>query len=203
VVSRALSLSCVLLVVCLLVVTVVGCGGAEDKELTLTVDQPQDGTTFTVSEVWVRGTVSDAKATVKINDVTASVGKKGTLAKKVTLTEGENTINIVATRGEKVATTSITITYEKPLALEISAPEDNAELSESPVTVSGMVSIPEATVTVNGIEVAVAEDGSYSTSVELAEGENTLTVTATAEGKEPVEESITVTYIPPEETIEE
>jgi hypothetical protein len=82
------------------------------------------------------------------------------------------------------------------LSLEITSPEDGAELNESTVTVNGTVSDSEATVTVNGEVADVAEDGSFSAQVELTEGGNILTAVA-ALGKWQATDSITVTYHPP------
>jgi len=81
------------------------------------------------------------------------------------------------------------------LSLEIASPEDGAELSESPVTVNGTVSNPEAAVTVSGAEVGVAEDGTFAYDFELAEGENAITVVATLD-EQTASKTITVTYAP-------
>ena len=77
----------------------------------------------------------------------------------------------------------------------ITSPEDGAELTETTVTVTGIVSIAEAVVTVNGQAVEVAIDGSFSAQVELTEGENVITAVATS-GELQTEDSITVTYTP-------
>ena len=82
------------------------------------------------------------------------------------------------------------------LSLEITSPEDGDELSESLVTVNGIVSNSEATVTVNGNEAEVAEDGSFSAQVELTEGGNIITAVAALD-KWQATDSITVTYHPP------
>lgn len=100
-----------------------------------------------------------------------------------------------------------------PLTLEITSPEDGAEITESPVTVAGTVSAPEATVTVNSKEVDVAADGSFPAQVELSEGKNIIEVvamlgeqeksegimvTATLGGQESVTKTVTITYTPSE-----
>ena len=190
-------LVCAIVALTLLATPILGCGNG--KPLALTLTAPVDGATVTESEVTVRGTVSSAKATVTVNDIGGFVSKTGSFSRKVPLTEGENTINIVATKGKETVTRILTIVYSPALAIEITAPEDGAELTESPVAVTGSVSIRDASVTVDGIEVDVAEDGTFTTSIELAEGENTITVMATAEGKEPAEKTITVTYTPEHE----
>ncbi len=97
---------------------------------------------------------------------------------------------------------------DEGLTLTISEPKDGAILTESHVTVSGTVSDPKATVTVNGAEVEV-EGGSlevppslprvkpftFSTEVELTAGDNAITVVATL-GEETITKTVTVTYTP-------
>ena len=94
------------------------------------------------------------------------------------------------------------------LTLTISEPKDGAILTESHVTVSGAVSDPKATVTVNGADVKV-EGGSleippslplvkpftFSAEVELTAGDNAITVVATL-GEETITKTVTVTYTP-------
>ena len=89
---------------------------------------------------------------------------------------------------------ALTGCVSEALSIDITSPEDGAELTESPVTVSGTVSDAEATVTVNGIEAEVA-DGSFSAQVGLTEGENTITAVAVV-GELEAEASVTVTYTP-------
>jgi len=193
--KKILMLITTLLIVPLLVLSLAGCA----KELTLSVGEPQNGVTVTSSPVKIRGTVSDAEATVKINDRVIEVDKEGNFTTTIEPLEGKNIINITATRGDKTVTKTITVTYQpaKPaLSLEITSPEDKAELTESLVAVSGNVSDATAKVTINGVEAEVTEDGAFSASVELVEGENTIEVKATAEGKESVTETVTITYTP-------
>lgn len=94
----------------LLIVPVAGCGGSKPP-LTMTVSQPTDGATVTQSSVRVLGTVSDPKATVTINGVTAAMTPKGTFGIDVALTQGENTINIIATRGGERVTKTLKVTF--------------------------------------------------------------------------------------------
>ena len=191
-----------LLVMSLLAIPLVGCA----KPLTLGVYEPQDGATFTASPVEVRGYVSDPKATVWVNDyevVLTKYPKTAVFTTTIDLSEGENTIKVTAARGKPdkwkdVIERTIIVTYsvEKPLTIELSLPEDKAELTESPVTVSGKVSNPTAKVNINEVEAEVTEDGTFSATVELIEGENAIEIVATVEGKEPVAQTITVTYKP-------
>lgn len=191
--SKKVMMLIALLAVSLLTMPLAGCS----KPLTLSVYEPQHGAAFTDASVEVRGYVSDSKATVWVNDSTVGVSKQGNFSANLELAEGENTIKVTAARGKPdkwkdVVERTVAVTYGT--TVEVTSPEDKAELTESPLTVSGKVSDPAAKVTVNGIEAEVTEDGTFSASVELVEGENTIEVTATVEGKKPVAQTITVTY---------
>lgn len=68
---------------------------------------------------------------------------------------------------------------EKP-TLEINSPSDNQETKEKKFTVSGLAETQdEIDVRVNNFRVIVQADGKYSYTLELSEGENIITVTAT------------------------
>ena len=124
------------------------------------------------------------------------------------IVEGETTVllldfdadkSITVTGGGKIIVkpvVKLAITSPAPaLSLEITSPEDGVEVDESHVTINGSVSDPEATVTVNDGDVEVAEDGSFTTRVELMEGDNTIEAVAVLDGQES-SDSITVTYSP-------
>lgn len=62
-----------------------------------------------------------------------------------------------------------------PPTVAIAAPVPGTIATENPVTVTGTVDDPSATVTVNG-DATPNNNGAYSANVTLAEGENTVTV---------------------------
>ena len=148
----------------------------------------------------VQGSVSDPKTTVTINNTQVSVKKTGSFSANVKLKEGENTVSVIATRGKKSVSKTITVTYAPPptLSLEIISPEDKATSTESRVVVSGTVSDSGATVAVNDVEMEVSQDGAFSAEVELTEGENEITVTALL-GDLIATRTVTVTYEPEQE----
>lgn len=190
--KKILGISAVIPLLCL---TLAGCIA---PTLTVEITSPADGVTLTDSPITVNGAVSDHEALVKVNGEDAEVAVDGSFSAQVELSEGENVITAVAALGEQEVSDSITVTYAPAapaLSLQISSPEDGAELTESPVTLSGTVSDPSAMVTVNDEEIEVAEDGTFSSSIELAHGENAITVTATLEGYEPVTKTITVARV--------
>lgn len=99
----------VLFIISLMTVTIAGCG--PKPPLTITISQPTDGAAIIQSPYQVRGNVSDPKATVTVNGVKAAMTPKGFYGANITLTQGENTINVVATRGEESVTKTMTVTY--------------------------------------------------------------------------------------------
>lgn len=83
------------------------------------------------------------------------------------------------------------------LSVEITWPYDGMGVYATPIGVKGIVSDPSAKVTVNNTPVVVAENGYFIGSVDLIEGENTITIVATLEGQESVSKTITVNLYAP------
>lgn len=106
--GKMLKLSSILVVISLLALPLAACMG-QATILIVRIDTPQDGITVTASPVTVSGT-SNMAATVKINDVLLP-GKVTKFSTSVTLTEGENVINVVATAGKQKVTKTLTVTY--------------------------------------------------------------------------------------------
>lgn len=79
--------------------------------------------------------------------------------------------------------TSITIAIDTvPPVLNVSSPTDNLKTNVATVTVSGTtndISSSPVTLKVNGQNVTVNANGAFSTTVNLTNGENTITVVAT------------------------
>ncbi len=162
--------------------------------LSVEITSPENGIELSESPVVVTGTVSDTGAVVTVNGYEAEVAEDGTFSVEVELTEGENTIEAIAMLDELEANDSVVVTYVPvipALSIEITSPEDGAELAESLVTVSGVVSDAEAAVTVNEQTAEVAGDGTFSAEIELVEGENVITAVAALD-ELTAEDSITV-----------
>ena len=104
----------ILFVISLLVLPLAACSPWESGyTLVLKVDTPRDGTTVNASPVTISGHVAgtqSASATVTINgaDVTVTGGKFST---NVTLIEGTNVIEVVATSGGVTQSQTVTVTY--------------------------------------------------------------------------------------------
>jgi len=167
------------------------------RMLTLEIKSPWDKSEVAESSIIVSGTVSDPQAVVTVNGQEAEVAEDGTFSASAELDYGENTITVEATvEGREPETRTVSVI--RILTMRVTSPWDKAEVSESPITISGVVSDPSAVVTVDDQEAEVAEDGTFSASAELETGENIIVVTATVEGQELVTKTLTVNYIPAE-----
>lgn len=166
---------------------------AVTRVLTMDITSPQDGDEITEGSVVVDGVVSDPAALVTINGEAVELADDGTFSGSVDLIYGENIITVTALAGgEETLTHEVTVT--RVLDMDIIAPEDNGEFNTSPISVEGVISDPEALVTVNGNPV-VAEDGSFAYGLTLVEGENTINISVVAGGEEILTREITVNYL--------
>jgi hypothetical protein len=95
------------------------------------------------------------------------------------------------------------VTGLPPTAITIASPANLAFVNASPITVSGTVSDPAATVTVNGVK-TVSSGGRFSVSVPLLEGPNTITaVTVNSQGTgSETSVQVTLDTTPPRVSIE-
>jgi hypothetical protein len=83
-----------------------------------------------------------------------------------------------------------------PPGVSISSPIEGATVEQPTVSVSGMTE-PGATLVVNGVVVAVNEDGTFSVEISLVEGETQIVATATDPAGNSASDSVTVTFDSP------
>ncbi len=115
--------------------------------------------------------------------------------------EGFDTLTFVATGrgGFEIYVGNVDVT---PPPLYLSSPFEEMTTGVPSVEVCG-VSEPDVNLIVNGIMVAVCDDGSFSCVVGLEEGQNTLVVTATDAAGNSAVQSLNVTYVNPMWTLED
>ena len=133
-----------------------------------------------------------------------------------TLSDGSHTvtINCADNDGNSATEKSTTFTVDTvPPVLNVTSPDDGLITNKSTVVVAGTTNDSTSspvTLTVNGNTVSVGSDGSFSTTVTLSEGKNTITIkavdqagkvstvtrTVTLDSSTPVIESITITPNP-------
>ncbi|MCZ7400949.1 MAG: Ig-like domain-containing protein [Candidatus Methanoperedens sp.] len=176
----------------------------------LVVNQPTNGQIFTTSSIAVSGTATDDSGvkTVSVNGakIPLSPGHFGT---SVFLVPGTNTITVVATdNADNTATITRTITYSPPVVpdttpptMVVNTPTNGQIFTTSSTTVSGTAfdSSGIHSVMINGDAVIVDPTGSFSTTVILVNGRNTITIFATDASPNVNTETVTrtVTYAPP------
>ena len=150
--------------------------------LFLDVQGPADGTTVRSNAAVVHG-VTSRETSVSIGGQVAFVDRDGRFQLEVTLSPGENIIEVTAidATGSQLSET-ITITFQaispQPFFLLIAEPEDQSVVSSSTISLSGQTA-PEAVVSVNGVGIEVGEQGGFSTTVALEQGPNIIDVVAT------------------------
>ncbi len=153
------------------------------QPLTLSVSAPTDGFMTRFDTIFVRGTVFDINPfAVNANGVALPVAPGGTFSGSVPLTNGANFIAVAATdtAGNTASLTRTGTRDSDPPLLTLTGPADGTTTGQSSVTVSGMVQdATPVTVTINGGVVSLGGNGSFSSSVALVLGPNTITVRAT------------------------
>ncbi len=167
-------------------------GNTGDATISFTIDKsppvvsvtsPGDGTTTNESVITVSGTVDDDTASVTVNGVDATVAGTTFSASGITLTEGPNTVTVTATDpAGNTAAVSITVIYAIPdttaPVITITYPADSATVTTPTITVTGTIDDDTATVTVNGVGATVSGN-TFTAEIQLSEGWNTITATAT------------------------
>jgi Glucodextranase, domain B len=134
------------------------------EPLTLEITSPVNGTVTNNNQQLVEGNVTDPKAEVTINGTPAEVSSDGSFIGYVDLPRGKSTVEVVAARGDDSAQASIEATFNPPLALFLDSPAtpQGIDYRITPVTFTGFVNYPEASVTVDDTPVKVADNGTFS-----------------------------------------
>lgn len=145
--------------------------GCVTTPLTLEITSPEDGALLETNLIRITGTVSDSEAVVTVNGDTARVDETGAYFTFVELAEGNNDIEVAASRGNERVSQNMTLAFVPPIIVLMDGPETEAGVNylETPLLITGTVNYPEAVVTVNDIIVTVAEDGSFQAQVQLEE----------------------------------
>jgi hypothetical protein len=138
------------------------------QEASVTITGLSDGADLHVNLVKFTGNVSP-DTTVFVNNTEGIVSEDGRYYALLDLSPGRNIIEVKTVRGDVTSIESIAVTFTPLLAVYLDWPDydPNADYNKTPLTVTGTVNNPRARVTVNGYEVNVAEDGNFSTQVQL------------------------------------
>jgi hypothetical protein len=160
----------------------------DSKPPTVEITGPLANSLVSSKTVTVSG-IADGKAAAvtivtsptKTGVVSANLAPGTFTAKEVRLEEGINTITAKAvSNAGNSATSSIKVTVDTiPPKITLTAPKDQTLTNKKMVTVTGTIDDPLATVKVNNTPVQVSKGVFTLSGVNLAEGSNTITATAT------------------------
>lgn len=112
----------------------------------------------------------------------------GSIIKPVTL----NKDNLISVEVRSSPGSYITVSILGPPKINITSPANGSTISDSSITVTGTTDDNLTQITINGISATVS-NGTFSADISLAEGQNTITVTATNQCSFTTTQSITVT----------
>lgn len=162
----------------------------------LTVTSPAENYLTNNPSLAVTGT-AETGSTLTINEILVNVDSStGAFSTTVMLQEGTNTVTAVTTKYSLTSTVTRTVTLDTtPPALTLTAPQENVVVSASPVIVTGNTEAGAA-LKINNADTTVNSDGSFSTSLNLTEGENTITATATDAAGNQTTVTQKITYSP-------
>ena len=159
----------------------------------VSIDRPTSGSSVNTAGVVVTGRIDDPGVTSALLILNGAAPRQipvvgGTFSQNITLVPGVNNILVIATdaagnTSPSTSPTTVDFDNTKP-RVTITSPTNRAVVKVAGQTVTGTVedpSITQATLLVNGVgsTVSVAPNGSFSKTVQLQEGANTIEVTAT------------------------
>ncbi|MFZ5814688.1 MAG: S-layer homology domain-containing protein [Bacillota bacterium] len=161
----------------------------------ISITSPQSGLKVGTPVIRVKGTAQDdfKLVEVQVNGQSIGVGTGGVWSAQVQLAPGENVITATATDGgQNMASESITVSYDPNLLdLTLSGP---GMTQAATAVVSGQVRSAHGitSLTVDGLAVSPSADGSFATTVSLAEGSNLIEAVATDAIGQTASASITI-----------
>ncbi|GAM10888.1 bacillopeptidase F precursor [Geobacter sp. OR-1] len=153
---------------------------------TLTVSTLADSSVTNNATLNVSGTATaiNGITSVTVNGTAVTLAQDNSFSTAVTLQQGKNTIATVATDNAGLTTTdsrSITLDTTSPVTT-ITSPADNSTLAAASVTITGTVdksATVQATVNSGSPQSAAMDGNTFTIIVNLADGSNTITVSAT------------------------
>jgi sugar lactone lactonase YvrE len=157
----------------------------------IAIASPADLAVVSSPTVTVSGSASGA-TNVSVNGTPATVSGGTFTAPNIPLVQGRTVITATATNGAgHLATANIHVYRDSlPPRVEVYSPADGQIVSQSPITVSGMVddvavgtiNSGQASVKVNGVSATVANRAFTARNIALAPGPNVLTIDAIDQG---------------------
>jgi len=122
--------------------------------LSLQVLYPDDGTAINNNLLKVRGKVSQSDAIVHINGIQPNVNHEdATFYSYIELDEGENEIEVTASRGDERISKVLSVSFEPVPWIDYAWPDlkEGVDYTKTPVHISGTVSEPDVSVAVYAV----------------------------------------------------
>jgi len=182
-------------------VSVTTAPAADTTKPTLTVSALANGSYTNKTTLNISGTATDAGGlqSVSVNGQVITVNADGSFTYALPLVSGANTVTVVATDkagNQQVDSRTITFDPTAPV-LTVSSPADNSSSSQSFITLTGTIN-ESSTVSVStngGAPQAASVSGtSFTATVNLVSGVNTIVITATDLAGNVTSAKRTVTY---------
>ena len=160
----------------------------------LQVFAPEEGATVLGNTVAVFGQ-TEPDSEVLVSGVRTEVDPEGGFRSSVSLSPGENVVEVVASNPEAgIRTVSRNVTsLSLPFLLLITEPENESIVFGSLLPISGRTG-PNAIVSVNGRSVPVNRFGYFTSSLPLDEGPNVIDVVATNDDGQTLSKVLAVIY---------
>ena len=166
----------------------------------ITITSPQDNSYINKDTITVKGLASDSLSGVDkliINGEEVSIKENGEFEKEITLSEGENKIKIEAydKAGNKQEKTLTLFLDKTPPTINTYIPD---EIYEPSLTITGSVQDNLSGINflrINGEDITISSNGSFSHTLTLYEGENTITFELEDKAGNKTRETFTVSYI--------
>jgi len=124
-------------------------GDNQVPPLSLQIIYPDDGITINTNLLKVRGKVSPSDVIVRINGIQASANHEdATFYSYIELSEGENEIEVAASRGNKSTVKVLSVSFEPVPWIDYRWPDlkEGVDYTKTPIHISGIVSDPNASV---------------------------------------------------------
>lgn len=178
---------------------------------TIEIYNPKDNAVLSSPETVVKGKVMDSESgldVLTINDKKESFDRLGNFSTTITLSEGSNSIIIIASdKAGNIATELLTVIYQKstppegedqiPPHIRITFPENGNSFTEDTIEVKGRIWDDESGIDRASLHdkiISIKGDGSFSVPISLTPGTNKITIRAWDKAGNQNSEEIFVQY---------
>ncbi len=162
----------------------------------VTITAPQADAWFKTPAVTVTGTVNETVTTITVNGMPATITGAGFSLAGVQLAEGQNTIAVVATdlaNNPGAGSVPVMLDTIAPV-ITITAPVNGSYVNTPKITVAGsIIELNPLEVRVNGTQIPIPNGDFSLPDIALAEGLNTITVSAKDKAGNESTTSVTLT----------